>query len=100
MIAQPSLTSGCSHSFAAAYSFEAGREEMLRLSESTLAEAYFCGDDVLSIGALSALKDRAKRVPEDIGIIGLNDMEMAGWDNIDLTTIPSRSSRSSARRSN
>jgi DNA-binding LacI/PurR family transcriptional regulator len=26
-------------------------------------------------------------VPGDIGLIGLNDMEMAGWQNIDLTTI-------------
>ena len=26
-------------------------------------------------------------MPEDIGIIGLNDMEMAGWENINLTTI-------------
>ncbi|MFZ1728135.1 MAG: LacI family DNA-binding transcriptional regulator [Albidovulum sp.] len=75
------------HSFAAAYSFRAGREEMLRLSENPLAEAYFCGDDVLSIGVLSALADMNRHVPKDIGIIGLNDMEMAGWDNIALTTI-------------
>jgi DNA-binding LacI/PurR family transcriptional regulator len=26
-------------------------------------------------------------VPEDIGFMGLNDMEMAGWDNINLTPI-------------
>ncbi len=26
-------------------------------------------------------------VPDDVGIIGLNDMEIAGWANIDLTTI-------------
>mgnify|MGYP001801860565 FL=1 len=26
-------------------------------------------------------------VPDDIGLIGLNDMEMAGWKNINLTTI-------------
>ncbi|WP_424939734.1 LacI family DNA-binding transcriptional regulator [Aliiroseovarius sp. S253] len=75
------------HSFAEAYSFEAGRKEMLRLIDSNPAQAYFCGDDVLSIGALSAIEDSNLRVPEDIGIIGLNDMEMARWENIDLTTI-------------
>ena len=75
------------HSFASAYSFEAGRAEMLRLLESQPAEAYFCGDDVLSIGVLSAIKDNGLSVPEDIGIIGLNDMEMARWQNINLTTI-------------
>jgi len=51
------------------------------------AEAYFCGDDVLSIGALSAVQAAGLSVPEDIGILGLNDMEMAGWENIALTTI-------------
>ena len=74
-------------SFAEAYSFEAGRQEMLRILQDTPAEAYFCGDDVLSIGALSAISDSELSVPNDVGIIGLNDMQMAGWENIDLTTI-------------
>ena len=74
-------------SFAEAYSFDAGRKEMLRLLKGDPAQAYFCGDDVLSIGALSAAKDSGLRVPEDLGLIGLNDMEMARWENINLTTI-------------
>jgi len=74
-------------SYAQAYTFDAGRQQMLHLLESSLSEAYFCGDDVLSIGAMSALKDAGFSVPEDVGIIGLNDMEMAGWQNIALTTI-------------
>ncbi len=81
----PELT--VSHSFSDDYSFQAGRAEMLRLAESDMAEAYFCGDDVLSIGALSAINDLGLSVPNDIGIIGFNDMEMASWENIALTTI-------------
>ncbi|MEM9870559.1 MAG: LacI family DNA-binding transcriptional regulator [Pseudomonadota bacterium] len=76
-----------SQSFARAYSFDAGRAEMLRLLDHGPAEAYFCGDDVLSIGALSAIQSCGLSAPEDVGIIGLNDMEMSGWQNIDLTTI-------------
>ncbi|MEM6371715.1 MAG: LacI family DNA-binding transcriptional regulator [Pseudomonadota bacterium] len=75
------------YSFASAYSFDAGRREMQRLLKDTPAQAYFCGDDVLSIGALSAIADSGLDCPRDIGIIGLNDMEMARWQNIDLTTI-------------
>lgn len=75
------------HSFAESYSFQAGRLEMQRLLCAPPVEAYFCGDDVLSIGALSALKDGGFRVPDDVGVLGLNDMEMAGWENISLTTI-------------
>ena len=76
-----------SESYATAYSFAAGRTEMQRLLKLDRAEAYFCGDDVLSIGALSAIESANLRVPEDIGVIGLNDMEMARWENINLTTI-------------
>lgn len=75
------------HSFAEAYSFSAGRHEMMRLLQGDPAEAYFCGDDVLSIGVLSALQEAGRRVPADVGVIGLNDMEMSGWENINLTTI-------------
>lgn len=74
-------------SFAAAYTFEAGRAEMARLLAADPAEAYFCGDDLLAVGALSAIGEAGLRVPGDIGLIGLNDMEMAGWRNIWLTTI-------------
>ncbi|MDG1863168.1 MAG: LacI family DNA-binding transcriptional regulator [Yoonia sp.] len=74
-------------SYAQAYSFEAGRAEMQRLLTQAPAEAYFCGDDVLSIGVLSAIRDAGLNVPQDIGVIGLNDMEMARWESIALTTI-------------
>ena len=73
--------------YAKAYSFAAGRAEMLRLIAAGPAQAYFCGDDVLSIGALSAAETAGLSVPNQIGFIGLNDMEMAQWENINLTTI-------------
>ncbi len=85
VLQDPSLT--LSVSYANNYSFDAGRAEMSRLLTSNPAEAYFCGDDVLSIGALSAIQSAGLRVPDDIGIIGLNDMEMSGWANINLTTM-------------
>ncbi|MEP0942049.1 MAG: LacI family DNA-binding transcriptional regulator [Rhizobiaceae bacterium] len=76
-----------SYSFADAYTFEAGFSEMQRLLQGEVCDAYFCGDDVLSIGAMAAIQQAGLKVPEDVGIIGLNDMEMAGWQNINLTTI-------------
>lgn len=74
-------------SFAGAYSFEAGHAEMVRLLQRPRPEAWFCGDDVLSIGALTAVAEAGLAVPGDVGIIGLNDMAMASWANINLTTI-------------
>lgn len=72
---------------ASAYAFEAGREEMQRLLSGTKVEAWFCGDDLLAIGAMSAISAEGLSVPGDIGLIGLNDMEMARWPLIGLTTI-------------
>jgi DNA-binding LacI/PurR family transcriptional regulator len=74
-------------SYATDYSFDAGRAEMQRLLADTPAEAYFCGDDLLAVGALSAIEEAGLSVPGDIGLIGLNDMEMARWQLIGLTTI-------------
>ncbi|TNJ40798.1 LacI family DNA-binding transcriptional regulator [Phaeobacter sp. B1627] len=85
MSKHPRVALSCS--YARNYSFDAGREEMLRLLKQDPAEAYFCGDDVLSIGALSAIEDSGLECPRDVGILGLNDMEMARWNNINLTTI-------------
>lgn len=75
------------HSFAKAYSYEGGRDEMALQIKNGPADAYFCGDDVLSIGALGAVRAAGLKVPENIGIIGLNDMEMASWEDFNLTTI-------------
>ncbi len=74
-------------SYAHAYTFDAGRTEMQRLLTVPPAQAYFCGDDLLAVGALSAIQDAGLSVPGDIGLIGLNGMEMARWQNIGLTTI-------------
>ena len=74
-------------SFAQDYSFKAGRQSMLEQLCGTPAQAYFCGDDVLAIGAMSAVRDQGLKIPKDIGLLGLNDMEMADWENIALTTI-------------
>jgi DNA-binding LacI/PurR family transcriptional regulator len=72
---------------AADYTFDAGRAAMRALLAAGPAEAYFCGDDLLAVGALDAIEEAGLSVPGDIGLIGLNDMEMARWQMIGLTTI-------------
>jgi DNA-binding LacI/PurR family transcriptional regulator len=83
--AEPGIT--VTTSYATSYTYDAGRDEMARLLKSSPAEAYFCGDDLLAVGALSAIGEAGLTVPGDIGLIGLNDMEMSRWQNIGLTTI-------------
>lgn len=85
LAAHPGIT--VTTSFATDYSFDAGRTEMQRLLTHFPAQAYFCGDDLLAVGAMSAIEEAGLSVPGDIGLIGLNDMEMSRWQNIGLTTI-------------
>lgn len=73
--------------FAGAYSFDAGRAEAARRLAASPVDALFCADDVLSVGAMAAAAAAGLRVPEDLGVLGLNDMDMAAWDSIALTTI-------------
>jgi DNA-binding LacI/PurR family transcriptional regulator len=83
--AGPALTSV---RFAEDYSFEAGSIAMQKeLNAGPLAEAYFCGDDVIALGALAQAKQAGLNVPDDIGFLGLNDMAMASWGTPGLTTI-------------
>jgi len=43
--------------------------------------------DVVAIGAMQAVKQRGLRIPQDIAIIGFDDIPMAGHLDPPLTTI-------------
>ena len=45
------------------------------------------GNDVIALGVLSAARERGVRVPEDLTVIGFDDIPMAGWPLIGLTTV-------------
>ena len=74
-------------SFAPAWSYDAGRAAAQAVLAQGGCDAVFCADDMLALGAIAAFRADGLSVPQDVGVIGLNDCEMAGWDGIDLTTI-------------
>ncbi len=49
--------------------------------------ALICYDDIAAIGAIRALRDRGLRVPEDISVIGFDDIQSAAFHNPSITTI-------------
>ncbi|QCJ44735.1 LacI family transcriptional regulator [Bacillus sp. S3] len=49
--------------------------------------AIYGGNDNVAIGALKAVQDAGLRVPEDIAIVGFDDIDMARYTNPGLTTI-------------
>jgi len=49
--------------------------------------ALVCFNDLSAIGAIRALKDHGLRVPEDVSVVGFDDLESAAYHNPSLTTI-------------
>ena len=73
--------------YAKSFSYAAGRTLMDSLIKRGDIEGVFCGDDILAIGAIDACREWGKSVPEDIGIVGFDDMPMASWTAYNLTTV-------------
>ena len=68
------------------WSYEGGYRAVAALRAEG-CDACFCANDLLAIGALAALRDDGVSVPQEFGVIGLDDIAMAGWQGIGLTTI-------------
>jgi len=50
-------------------------------------DAIFCINDLLAYGVLDAARTSGIRVPEDLWVIGYNDIQMSTWAAYDLTTV-------------
>ncbi len=57
------------------------------LSRGVYFTALVCYDDVAAIGAMRGIREFGLRVPEDISVIGFDDIESASYFNPSLTTI-------------
>lgn len=77
------------HSYSAArFSFQDAYKAMekLLLMKPDIT-AVFAMSDVMAIGAIRALKDHGRKVPEDISVIGFDGIELADYYNPKLATI-------------
>jgi len=70
------------------WSAEAGYDAMDRLiGRCPGLTAVFCANDLLAVGALSALSKRGVRVPEDLSVVGFDNTELARHTAPPLTTM-------------
>ncbi|KUI35722.1 LacI family DNA-binding transcriptional regulator [Mycobacterium sp. GA-2829] len=71
-----------------AFTFETGYDGVARLlRRRRRPTAVFCGNDVIALGALNAARAQGCRVGEDLTVIGFDDIAMASWELVDLTTV-------------
>jgi DNA-binding LacI/PurR family transcriptional regulator len=67
---------------------EIGYKPMQSLLETTRDfTAIFCFNDIAAIGAIRALKDVGLRVPEDVSVVGFDDIQSAAYSTPSLTTV-------------
>lgn len=70
------------------YRIEWGRDGVKELlSEQENCDAIFCGNDLIAIGAIKELKEKGYNIPEDIGVMGFDDIYLAGLVEPSLTTV-------------
>lgn len=70
------------------YSIDFGRETMKKLmTQSTKPTAVFFGNDEMAMGGIKAAKELGMRVPEDVAVIGYDDIKFAEVMDPPLTTV-------------
>jgi LacI family transcriptional regulator len=76
-------------SFSGLFSVLSGREGATAMIEAggPLPDALVCANDQMAIGALRALVERGIRVPEDIAVVGFDDIFPATLCEPPLTTV-------------
>jgi LacI family transcriptional regulator len=69
------------------FTINGGYNATKKLLQKELPTAIFCGNDQMAIGAIQAIQEAGLKVPEDISIVGFDDIEVARYINPPLTTV-------------
>ncbi|MFC4505266.1 MULTISPECIES: LacI family DNA-binding transcriptional regulator [Streptomyces] len=69
--------------WSAASGYRAGRE----LAEDSDVTAVFAANDDMAIGLIRALTEAGRRVPEDVSVVGFDDIPVAAYVSPPLTTV-------------
>lgn len=57
------------------------------LAQHALPQAIVCASDLIAIGVLDALRGAGLRVPEDVAVVGYDNIPIAGYTTPGLTTV-------------
>ena len=71
------------------YSIYAGRKAcaLLLTRNASAPTAIVCGNDILALGAMAECQARGLRVPEEVSVVGFDNIEFSAHANPPLTTI-------------
>ncbi|SFN60024.1 transcriptional regulator, LacI family [Izhakiella capsodis] len=70
------------------FTFEAGKNALkVLIALANPPEAIFCHNDIMALGIIAQAKSVGLRVPQDISVIGFDDIELAQYCDPPLTTV-------------
>ncbi len=70
------------------FSTESGYQMMNEaLTKNEHADAYFCANDSIALGAIRAIHEKGLRIPQDIAIVGFNDNPNSEYTFPPLSTV-------------
>ena len=67
--------------------YETGMEAAKGLLASRDLDGVFCVTDLLALGFLDGARRMGRRIPEDLSVIGFDDIPQSGWVPYHLTTV-------------
>ena len=57
------------------------------ISEKKIPDAVFASNDLLALGAIQAISDSGLRIPDDIAVVGFDNIATASFRGVELTTV-------------
>lgn len=70
------------------YSYDGAYEAALRLfRRGDSLDAIFCANDIMALGAIDAARSMNMKIPDDISVVGFDDIAAAAWPSYSLTTV-------------
>ena len=63
--------------------FQCAQELMIRNKN---IDCIFCGNDIIALGVMDAIKVIGLKIPEDVSVVGFDNIRMSAWPSYSLTT--------------
>jgi DNA-binding LacI/PurR family transcriptional regulator len=71
----------------ASYDAASGRAAMAAILAREIPDAVFAASDVVALGAIGALREAGLHVPDDVSVVGFDDIPLAAYFDPPLTTV-------------